>query len=147
MVEKEMYGEFPLTVAGLEFSSTPLREFTAKLADIEFFKESERDKVKFKFSELEVIKSEQPYEFPTGDVVVNLSKKAAAPWGVLMVSLQAAAIAAGLTEEGQPVSIMDLVDKHQHWTATPRDNKDSPTRKPEDQVINWLEWEVSDITD
>jgi len=76
----------------LAISGPVFREFTGKLANMEFPIENNRAKAKIQFTEMNVIQAVAHYPHPTGEIVMNRSGRNGArpsdrsPWGRLLIS-------------------------------------------------------------
>jgi hypothetical protein len=73
------------------FSGTVLREFTAKLVDMEFTVEGGQPKSKLQFAEVQVHDCIAPYPHPAAELVMNRANRKGevsdlGPWGALIVS-------------------------------------------------------------
>ena len=80
----------PISVRGLrdsDFGGTPLREFDGRLAD--FYPEERRfgTFVVLNFTDVDVVESVEPYNFPIAQIAIKLSGKKNSSWGVFSQSL------------------------------------------------------------
>lgn len=81
-----------ITIRNLEEGGgarTPLREFKGKLDKYygEFQERFNRTQVHLAFTEVEVVESTEPYDFPIADIVIPFSSRARSLWGIFSKSL------------------------------------------------------------
>lgn len=95
-----------------DFLGTPLREFKGHLEALEpeYNEEWKRTYIHFKFTEVEVISSQEPYDLPIADVRMPYSSRRQSGWGVLASS------AVKLLPEN--MDVRDTVGTVQHWKVT-----------------------------
>jgi hypothetical protein len=98
---------------GLAISGPVFREFTGKLANMEFPIENNRAKTRLQFTEMNVIRSVAAYTHPAGELVMNRTSGKGgqpsdrSPWGRLLISCD---------EQGYP-DIMELLNKTLHMNS------------------------------
>ena len=123
----------------LAVSGPVFREFTGKLANMEFPIESGRAKAKLQFTEMNVIVAVAPYPHPVGELSFNRTgangkqPSDRSPWGRLLVSSD---------EQGYP-DLMELMNHTLHMKATQVDVPANTERGTE--AMSFLNWEILSV--
>lgn len=98
----------------LAVSGPVFREFTGKLADMEFPIENNRAKSKLQFTEMHVIEAVAHYPHPTGEIIMNRTGRNGgrpsdrSPWGRLLISAD---------NQGYP-DMLELLSRTLHMKAS-----------------------------
>lgn len=120
----------------LAVSGPVFREFTAKLANMEFPIENQRAKAKLQFTEMKVFETVAPYPHPTGEITLNRTGNNGArpsdrsPWGRLLISAD---------EQGFP-DLLELMGHVLHIKAHEQKIEANPERGQE--AGSFLTWEI-----
>lgn len=123
----------------LAITGPVFREFTGKLANMEFPIENNRAKTKLQFTELKVIRSVAPYVHPAGELVMNRTSSRGgqpsdrSPWGKLLISSD---------EQGYP-DILELLNHTLHMSSHEQTIDADPANNRE--AGSFLIWEIESV--
>lgn len=143
-----------ISIRGLvEGGKGPLKEFKGKLVGYTSEVNSRSKKTVFliNFSDLEVIESTEPYNFPVFQIRINASNRANSAWGIYAKSLQRV-LDSGVdknTPDNQRKDIKDTVGKLYHIKLTPghdfgESDEIDPETKKKKRIIQEC-WEVVEV--
>ena len=123
----------------LALSGPVFREFTGKLANMEFPVENNRAKTKLQFTEMNVIRAIATYTHPAGEIVMNRTSPRGgqpsdrSPWGRLLISSD---------EQGYP-DIVELLGHTLHMNS--REQKIEADAERGREEGSFLVWEVLSV--
>ncbi len=123
----------------LAVSGPVFREFTGKLANMEFPVENGRGRAKLQFTEFKVIHTIAPYPHPAGELTFNRTGLNGArpsdrsPWGRLLISSD---------EQGFP-DVLELIGHTLHMIAHEQQIQANPEQGRE--AGSFLTWEILTI--
>lgn len=123
----------------LATSGPVFREFTGKLANMEFPIENNRAKTKLQFTELKVIRTVAPYTHPAGEIVMNRTSSRGgqpsdrSPWGRLLISAD---------EQGYP-DILELLNHTLHMSS--REQVIAADESAGREAGSFLTWEILSV--
>lgn len=119
---------------GEGFQTTPLTDFRGRLVDFDIDTRFSRTTVQLKFTDVEVIESREPYNFPVAQIDIRYSDRKRSKWGIYQKSIKDLLAGAPITKF-QPLFDQHLVDKMQRMTLTPGHDLGFKDRETGEDVI------------
>ena len=136
-----MNGEGKLKVRGLQkgFQQTPLVEFKGTLDHLQVKPKDEWDRVlvEFGFTDVEVIQSTEPYEFPIAVINIKYSEKENSIWGIFAGSLA--------NFLGPEEGVEELAASHARLHMLKTEGHEFGINRETGEPIIVSAWEVQDI--